>query len=193
MAAVVRRLIAQVQLAQPVEPLRRALCAWAETIGEGSCASMTDFHRIHRAVLARSGNPAIEKLLSDFYIAIGSLAAIERRPPEGFEGYTRLWDQQCSSNRIHRTGKSDFGRLQELEIRLGGVLLANRAEPYTLILPQPDGAFVVMGWQYVAMVDRSPFLDPMVVQFPVQLHAPPPPGITDAYRDPAPVTDADGT
>lgn len=184
----VQRLLSVVDLAQPIERFNADLFKWASTLGQGEVTSTSEFEAVRRHFVARTGNPSVDKLLGDFYIAEGTLKALKRRPERGFPEYVLLWEQQCSSNRIKRLGRDDFGRLQQLEIRLGGVLLDDRSAPYVLILPQPAGHYVVMGYTYVSRLDVNPFLHPESVTKPVQLHAPADPDTVDAYLDPVMVS-----
>lgn len=184
----VQRLLSTVQLAQPLDAFHCDLFRWASTLGEGPVSTMQEFEAVRRALFARTGNPCIDKLMLDIYLAEGTINSLARRPGRGFPEYVRLWEQQCSSNRIKRLGLSDFGRLQALEIRLGGILLDDRTSPYVLILPQPAGHFVVMGATYVSRIDTNPFLHPESVLNPSQLHAPVDPDTVDAYLDPLTLT-----
>lgn len=188
MEIAVQRLLACVELAQPIERFTADLFRWAATLGQGEVATIADYQRVHRDLMARTGNPNIDKLLTDFYLADGTIKSLQRRPERGFPEYVRRWEQQCSSNKIKRLGHSDYGRLQELEIRLGGILLEDRTAPYVLILPQPAGHFVVMGRTYVSRIDVNPLIAPEAVRNPSQIHAPVDRDTVDAYRDPLTLT-----
>ena len=73
------------------------------------------------------------------------------------DGYLDIWSAQRLTHRMKVYDKTDFSRLRELEIRIGGILLNDRSMPLVLILPQPTGTYLMMGWESVVEMDTSPF------------------------------------
>jgi len=146
-------------LAAPIERVEPEIFAWASTLGLGVVYSRTQFERLLDVARPKSAVTDMERRrFMDLRFAAGTLTALDRRPPTGWEGYLDIWTGLRLANRLKVYEKSDFSRLRELEERVGGILLNDRAMPLVLILPQPGGSYVQMGWESVVELESSPFL-----------------------------------
>jgi hypothetical protein len=145
-------------LAQPLETIQHEIFSWATQQGLGTIYTRAQFDRLaERARLESDLDEARRQRNMDFRLASGTLTALERRPVEGWEGYLEIWNAQRLTHRMKVFEKTDFSRLRELEIRIGGILLNDRSMPLVLILPQPTGTYLVMGWESVVELGVSPF------------------------------------
>jgi len=145
-------LLDTVDLAQPLEAARRAVYLWAGQSGQAVFDVAQLEHLGHRFAAGHAAHGASGD--RDIQVAIGALQGLERRPEQGFAGYVEVWEAQRLSNQVFNKG--DFGRLRELRVQLGGILLNSPSEPFVLLLPQPDGSWVQMGWEAVLQFDGSP-------------------------------------
>lgn len=145
-----RLLKSGVDFAQSRDRLWDALCGWA---GQSGRAIYTEdqLQRLQRD----AADAKLEFLVLDIQIAFDALAALDNRPKEGWAGYVAAWETERATNAIFRRG--EFGLLRGLHAKLGGILLNSRALPFVLILPQPTGTYIQMGWQHIAELSVSPF------------------------------------
>ena len=149
------RLLDHVRLAQPLEEAKAAIFAWAGCLGLGAFYTYEQLETLSVKAEAM-GSTEGGYLSMDVRVARGTITALERRPRDGWEGYVRIWNELRVKERTGKQDITDFARLRELEGRCGGILLNNRACPLMLILPQPDGTWVQMGWESMVQLDRSP-------------------------------------
>lgn len=145
-----RLLKSGIEFAQPRDRLWDALCAWA---GQSGRAVYTEeqLQRLQRDAAVAG----LEYLALDVQIAFDALSALDQRPAEGWAGYIAAWETERATNAIFRRGAMYL--LRGLHAKLGGILLNSRANPFVLILPQPTGTYVQMGWQHIAELSVSPF------------------------------------
>lgn len=146
------------RLAAPLDRIEPEIFGWASQLGLGTVYTRAQFDRLaEQARLQGDLSEAHLQRQMDFKLAAGTLTALERRPADGWEGYLDIWAAQRLTHRMKVYDKTDFSRLRELEIRIGGILLNDRSMPLVLILPQPTGTYLMMGWESVVEMDTSPF------------------------------------
>lgn len=153
----VPRLLHTVELAQPRASLQHDVFAWAATAG-AAIYTQEQFNRfVDQAKAASTADSRLDPLVHDLYLAQGALTASQRRPARGWEGYLAEWESRRIGCRIKASSKTDFSRLRELEIAVGGILLRNRGCPLCLVIPQEAGTWIQMGWEAVTEVGGNPF------------------------------------
>jgi len=148
-------------LAAPLEIVEPQIFAWASSLGAGAVYTRDQFTR-HAETARLVGDLAVDKEVCrqrqmDFRLAAGTLTSLDRRPANGWDDYLELWTAQRLTHRLKVYEKSDFTRLRELEIRIGGILLNNQSMPLVLILPQPTGSYIQLGFETMVELDTSPF------------------------------------
>lgn len=167
------RLLSCVQLAQPVDSLRHAIYAWASGIEGNAVYTPVQFERLRtHAAAAHRASPEDKDaahLNHDFHLACGALSALEKRPPGGWSEYVQAFTNHRLSLRIRSI--SEFSLLRNLEVQVGGILLNDRACPLVLILPQPGGTWIQMGWESVIELADSPFESPAADKRILRAHA----------------------
>lgn len=154
-----RRLLDVVpNLAAPCDRVEPEIFSWASSLGLGAVYTRAQFDRLaEQARLSGDLGESYRQRQMDFKLAAGTLTALDRRPANGWDGYLEIWTAQRLTHRLKVYDKTDFSRLRELEIRIGGILLNDRSMPLVLILPQPTGSYLQMGWESVVELDTSPF------------------------------------
>ena len=154
----VRLLDAVPRLARPLDQVERDIYSWAGGLGLGPVYVREQFLKMFEVVKSSREQSIEHKYRQlDFQLAHGTLTALEHRPVSGWEGYLEQWTLVRLEHRLAVYGKGEFTRLRELEKRLGGILLNDRAMPMVLVLPQPSGTYVQMGWESIVELDTSPF------------------------------------
>jgi hypothetical protein len=146
----VRLLKSGVEFAQPRDRLWEALCAWASQSGR-AVYSEEQLQRLHRDAT----NAGLDYLSLDIQIGFDALAALDLRPSDGWAGYLAAWETERAANAIFRIG--EFSLLRGLNAKIGGILLNSRALPFVLILPQPTGTYIQMGFHSISELSVSPF------------------------------------
>ena len=174
-----RLLASGVEFAQPRDRLWDALCAWASQTGQSIYTEQQLERLRHDADAAR-----MPYLAQDIQIAFDSLQALDRRPPNGWHGYVAAWETQRASNAIFRRG--EYGLLRDLQAQLGGILLNSRAQPFVLILPQPGGTYVQIGWMTLSELSVSPFGPQRHQAVILREHVLPEPAVSRPTSTPAP-------
>jgi hypothetical protein len=139
-----------VNLAQPLPDLEMALYAWAASLGYGSVYTRAQFERIRAelATRAAAGEAGIRQVLSEFHLGAGALTAIERHPAAGWGAYVASFEQERLLGRVQM--------FRALERRLGGILFNGFQNPVVLVLPQPDGSWIKIGWDSLTLHGSSP-------------------------------------
>lgn len=145
-----RLLKSGIEFAQPRDRLWDALCGWA---GQSGRAIYTE-EQMQR-LLRDATDAKLEYLALDIQIAFDALSALDKRPEEGWSGYVAAWETERATNAIFR--RAEFGLLRGLHAKIGGVLLNSRALPFVLIIPQPTGTYIQMGFQAISELSVSPF------------------------------------
>lgn len=169
----IRRLDDVVDLAQPSTLLFPAIAQWvSEVIGHTvyTFEQLVSLHdRCKREVLdaARPGWH-----LTDLYCAVGALRAHKFRPRDGWQGYIDAFERKRVVQRISKDDKTDFSRLRELEIEVGGILINDRACPFLLICPQPDHTWLTMGFESLMLFSQSPLRGKHGKQSLIRSHVP---------------------
>jgi hypothetical protein len=175
------RILDAINLASPLSVVEGQIYAWAS----GSGTSVYTFEQLKRLRdIARGADfdDATQNFAADLYLALGTITALQRRPADGWMGYVRQWELDRLSVRVSKNDKTDFSRLRELEIRLGGILLNDASCPLVLLLPQPTGTWIQAGWECLIEIAGSPLgpnrnslpiLRQHVVPFDIVTHASP--------------------
>jgi len=145
-----RLLKSGVDFAQSRDRLWQDLCAWAGQSGR-AVYSEDQLQRLQRD----AAEAKLEFLALDIQIGFDALSALDLRPSEGWAGYIAAWETERATNAIFRRG--EFGLLRGLHAKIGGILLNSRALPFVLILPQPTGTYIQMGFMSIAELSVSPF------------------------------------
>lgn len=140
-------------LAQPLNDLEAAICGWATQLGHGTIYNAQQFERL--CAMAQAGG-VNEDIRWDLGVAHGALRALRLRPVNGWDGYLEIWSLVKLEHAIKVYHKAPHARIRTLEERLGGIAIGSRSVPLMLVLPQPQGTYVQMGWDSVTEVDRSP-------------------------------------
>ncbi len=150
------RLLNAVELAQPLSTLEPAIFRWAS--GRGTAvfdeAQLKSMYERERVLAMTHG--LVRDHVHDLYLAMGALNAARRRLPGGFRAYAELWEITRVVQRVSKGDKTDFSRLRELEVRVGGILLNDRACPLTLLVPQADRTWITLGFESVIHFASSP-------------------------------------
>lgn len=146
------RLLSKVELAQPLPQLDADLVRWAAPAG-WTVRSVEDFPTLAR-IAEIQPTPWCEHIAWDVRVGWDAREAIRLRPAGGFEPYVRAWYARLATQRA--LGAGDEGRLRALQQTLGGILIDGRMAPFVLVLPQPDGTWISMGFETVTWLDRSP-------------------------------------
>lgn len=153
------RLLATVpNLAKPLEVVRGEIHQWASKQGFGAVYSQEQFEAICQRVKDGHTNKTVSfDTKTDFDIARGTLRGLELQPKGGWGEYIEQWTVVRLEHRLKVYRKPEYTRLRTLEERVGGVLLGSTMVPLVLIVPQPTGTYIQMGWDSVVELDRSPF------------------------------------
>lgn len=146
------RLLKTVRLAQPRDVLLRQIFAWASGVGM-SIFSVEQLRELQRIAVS-GAHPELQNVASDIELGLDAVAALEKAPADGWPGYIREWESQIITDRLFTRGS--YGQLRSLQERLGGILLASRARPFVLMIPQPDGTWVQCGWETVIHLADCP-------------------------------------
>lgn len=143
-------------LARPLRELEADIFRWASTQEMGECSTREQFERQYQQLIkARVGINS--RRILDYEIARGSLRALELRPASGWDGYVEQWTVVRLEHQMTSPQKPGLVRLRALEERIGGILLDSRRIPLMLVLPQPGGTYIQMGWESIVELDTSPF------------------------------------
>lgn len=154
--AIPPRLLDVVELAQPLATLEPQIYAWASESGT-SVYTQSQLRRLKDLAHGFRDQAGVEGFATDLYLALGALTAQERRPADGWMGYVRHWELKRLQVRLSSGDKTDFTRLRELEIQVGGILLNDPSCPLVLLIPQPDGNWIQAGWELLIELAGSPF------------------------------------
>lgn len=167
------RLIDQVNLAQPLVQLEPQVFAWAaETFGQSvySLQQLISLYDKHR--YGDEDRPRWHAM--DLYFGVGAIKALQRRPPTGWPGYIEAFERKRVVQRLRSNDTTDFSRLRELEIELGGILLSDRACPFVLVCPQPDNTWLTVGFESLMLFSQSPMRGTHGKEALVRSHIPTP-------------------
>lgn len=150
------RLLKTVKLAQPRELLWRQMCAWAS--GCGPSVYTLDQMRDLQKVAVSGHHPHLRHVAADIELGLDALAGHDKAPSDGWQGYIRIWESQIITDRLFTRGS--HGQLRSLQEQVGGVLLASRAKPFVLMIPQGNGTWVQCGWETVILLGDCPLTTP---------------------------------
>lgn len=146
------RLLAEVRLPQPPESLWVDVAKWASQCGR-SIYTRQQMLELQRSCVA-GAYESLPFLATDIQMAFDVLRGLETRPASPWDGYVEAWERQIITDRMFSRGS--FGQLRSLHETLGGILLASRARPFVLMIPQPDGTTIQMGWETVLHLQGCP-------------------------------------
>lgn len=146
------RLINEVELAQPLKEFTAELFTWASQSGR-PVKTLRHFVELKKAY-HDSEHPDRFKIAMDFAVALETISALEKASHHNYTFYESIWRFKFTASLGSQS--DDFAVMRSLQDYFGGILLDSRQEPYLLILPQPDGTYIQMGYESILQLQYNP-------------------------------------
>lgn len=146
------RLINEVELAQPINIFTAELYTWASQSGV-PVKTLRQFVDLKKSY-HDSNHPDRFKVAMDFEVALETISALEKAKHHDYAFYENIWRFKFSASLGSQS--DDFAIMRSLQDYFGGILLNSRQEPYLLILPQPDGTYIQMGYESILQLTLNP-------------------------------------
>lgn len=151
------RLLPAVQFARPLAAVLPDVLAWASSTGR-SVYTAQQLRELHAEVKQQADrtSPEVKHFEQDLFLAVGGLKALEIHPDPAWETYLDFWQTRRLQHRLE-DGSPLSARLRDFHDRFGGLLFNNLTLPLGLLIPQPSGLWVHVGYDLLAEVIGDPF------------------------------------
>lgn len=146
------RLINEIELAQPLDTFRAELFTWASLSGY-PIKTLKDFMAL-RDRYDQSEHYDRKTILIDFDVALEVIDGLSKSRPQGFSHYETLWRFKFTSSLGSQA--DDFANMRALQEYFGGILLDSKLTPYLLLIPQPDGTYINIGYESILQLSHNP-------------------------------------
>lgn len=146
------RLINEIELAQPLESFRAELFTWASLSGH-PIKTLKDFMAL-RDHYDQSEHPDRMTIRIDFDVALEVIDALSKARAQSFSHYETLWRFKFTASLGSQA--DDFAIMRALQEYFGGILLDGKQTPYLLVIPQPDGTYVQIGYESMLQLSHNP-------------------------------------